>query len=511
MPKDYTLKNKVGITLKPEQNEIVEALVSNDFYFNFAQTGLGKTLSTLTAAVHKALEKKEDNINFVLLLPNSAVKAFVDTLSKQLNLSYNIYTATTTRAKENARFHIFNYSTLGSNLFNKKGPNTNIYFERLKELKKANPNLWLIADEAHALQDPSTIQYKTVKVLRPWFVGMWALTATPILNNLDGFFYMVDLVKPGFFKNIFSFKNTFQKLEKRTIWKTIRGGQKKAINTYEIVGYKNLDLLAEKTAEIGIVRSKQYNIVFNYRQTEISDFMKKYYKQAAQGLFSGTKTKSGKSKKSAQEHAGARLHDLQRVVSNSHKDFKVLDDNKLTEKEVLLVQTIKEVHERNEAVLIYFSYLETLERIKYILEKIKVKFNIETIHEISGNINIAKRKTVEATIKPKDIVLITSAGTESINLQKANNIIFYEIPFPLREFIQACGRIARTNSKFDEFNVYVLEAEGTIDTYKKNRIVANSGAIKAVLGDSNILPASQILELTMADKNAMKDELLWWR
>lgn len=507
---DYTLKNKKGYTLKPEQNEIVHALLQNDFFFNFAQTGFGKTLTTLTAAIHTASRRKEEDIHFVLLLPNSAVKAFTDTLTGQLGLSYNIYTATKTRAKEGARFHIFNYSTLGKNLFNKKKKMSNPYFEALKDLKEKYPNLWLIADEAHSLQDTNTVQYKTVKAIRPWFIGMWFLTATPILNNLDGFFYMTDLVKPGFFKNIYSFKNTFEQLEKKVIWKTMRGGMKKAINTYEIVGYKNLDLLAEKTKEIGIVRAKAYDIEFNYRETELSDFMKKYYKQAAEGLFSGTKNKNGKSKKSKQEHAGARLHDLQRVVSNSHKDFKALDENKLTEKELLLIKTIEEVIEREEAALIYFSYLETLERIKYILKKIKGKFNIPTVHEISGNINQAKRKMVEAGIKPRDVVLITSAGTESINLQKANNIVFYETPFPLREFIQACGRIARTNSTYEKFNVYVLEAKGTIDTYKKNRIIANSTAIKAVLGSSNILPA-EILHINLADKNAMKDEYLWWK
>lgn len=507
---DYTLKNRKGYVLNPEQNEIVHALMQDDFYFNFAQTGFGKTLTTLTAAIHTAAQRKEDNIQFVLLLPNSAVKAFVDTLVGQFGLDYSIYTAKKTRIKEGARFHIFNYSTLGKNLFNRKKEMSNPYFEALKKLKQEHPNLWLISDEAHSLQDINTIQYKTVKALRPWFIGMWFMTATPILNNLDGFFYMVDLVKPGFFKNIYSFKNTFEQLEKKVIWKTIRGGMKKAINTWEIVGYKNLDLLAEKTKEVGIVRSKSYDIKFHYRKTQLSKYMKKYYKQAAEGLFSGTQNKGKKTKKSKQEHAGARLHDLQRVVSNSHKDFKALEENKLTEKELLLVKTIQEVIERDEAVLVYFSYLESLERIKYILRKVKAKFEIPTIHEISGNIGQAKRKSVESGIKPRDVVLITSAGTESINLQKANNLIFYETPFPLREFIQACGRIARTNSTFNKFNVYVLEAEGTIDTYKKNRIVANSAAIKSVLGKSNILP-TEILDINLADKEAMKNEYLWWR
>ena len=293
---------------------------------------------------------------------------------------------------------------------------------------------------------------------------------------------MVELFKPGFFKNIFAFRNKFMIFENKTFWKKDRFGVPKPHTKPERIGYKNLDKLQLAFSEISIIRSKQYNLDFIYREAELSEQMAKYYKYAAEGLFSGTKVgkdkKTKRTKKSKQEMAGARLHDLQRVVSNSHPDFKYLkDENKLTEKEYLLVKTVKEVIDREEACLIYFSYLETLDRVKYIFEKLQSKFNIPRIHQVSGKISKQKRKLVEETIGPRDIVLITSAGTESINLQRANNLIFYEIPFPLREFIQACGRIARTNTKFDSLRIYILEAVGTIDTYKKMRIVANS-AIK---------------------------------
>jgi hypothetical protein len=64
------------------------------------------------------------------------------------------------------------------------------------------------------------------------------------------------------------------------------------------------------------------------------------------------------------------------------------------------------------------------------------------------------------------------------------------------------------DSSYDKFQVYILEAEGTIDTYKKNRIVANSTPIKSVLGKSNILP-TVLLEFSLEDIQLMKDELLW--
>lgn len=89
-------------------------------------------------------------------------------------------------------------------------------------------------------------------------------------------------------------------------------------------------------------------------------------------------------------------------------------------------------------------------------------------------------------------------------------MIFYEIPFPIRQFIQACGRIARFNSAYDKFTVYLLEAEGTIDTYKKNRVLANLTPIKGVIGDSSTLP-TELLEFSLEEINIMKNEYLWWK
>lgn len=512
--KDYTLKNKANLELTEEQNDIVEALLTHDYFFNCAQTGIGKTFSTITAAIHKYAERKEDDIHFVLIIPTSADKAFSDCLGKQLGIPFNIYTAAKRQTKPNARFHIFNYSTLTANLVGKKATGTNDYFKRLIQLKKEHPNLWLIVDEAHALQDPKTQQYITMKLFMKLFIGAWFLTATPILNDLEGLYHMTELLSPGFFGNIYAFTNKYMVLERKTIWIRNRYGVSKPQQVVECVNYKKLDILQEKFNQISIIRSKQYNIEFIYRSVKLSEAMTKYYKYAADGLFSGTEQKQTKSKKKTkkakQEAAGARLHDLQRVVSNSHKEFQLIKDpNKLTEKEVLLVQTVKEVLERNEAVLIYFSYLDTLERVKYIFNLIKEKYRISTLHQISGSVSKQKRKLIEANIKPRDLVLITSAGTESVNLQKANNLIFYEIPFPLREFIQASGRIARTDTAFDKFYIYILEAEGTIDTYKKKRVLANAIPIRTVLGSSNILP-TDLLVMSLEDKQAMKDEYLWW-
>lgn len=515
---DYTIKGtKAGYTLTEEQNDIVHQLIHHKRYFNCSQTGIGKTLSTITAAMRVMAKHKTKDIHTVLIVPNSAVKAFTDTLKDLIGLPFNIYTATLTRTMEGARFHIFNYNTLSDGLFDESddliGSNTNHYFDILMELRKKHRNLWLVADEAHALQSPTTGQFRMMQTIMPIFAGAWYLTATPILNDLQGFYEMVNLLVPGFFGNWWRFRNKYCVLEERKIWAYNRAKKQKYVKKVvkDIVDYKNLDHLQEEFAKISIIRSKHYDVEFNYRSVDLSDNMKKYYRYAAAGLFSGTLNARGEIKKGAKKKAGARLHDLQRVVSNSHAEFKLLKDpKKLTPKEVLLIKTIKEVQSRNEATLIYFGYHETVDRIRYLLNLLKDTLNIPTIHEVTGKIPDRKRRQVEDGIKPRDVVLITSAGTESINLQKANNLIFYETPFPIREFVQGCGRITRTNSLYDKFYVYVLEAKDTIDTYKKNRILANALPIKVVVGGSNILP-TEVLALSQADRQAEKDKYLWWK
>lgn len=514
---EYTLKHKKGYTLSEDQNDIVDFLLKNPFSFNCAQTGFGKTLTTVTAAIHNAVNNKEKDYHYVLLLPGSAVKAFTDTIQKDLGLPVSLYTATKTNIKKDARFHIFNYSTIGKglNASNKKemirNLKSNRFFMWFAKLKQTHPNLWLIADEAHMLQDPNTMQYTIVQAIRDWFCGIWFLTATPILNDLEGFFHMVTLVRPDFSHgNIYSFRNKYMIFgENGGYWET-RNKKRVFKKSTELIGYRNLDLLAERFDKFSIIKTKHYDIEFITRSTKISPEFSKFYKRAGDGLFSGTATKKGKPNKK-QQHAGAKLHDLQQVVSNSHPNIKLNSDpNKVTNKEVLLLETVKEVIDKGEAMLIYFTYIDSLERVKYLLQKMKVKLGITNIFEISGSVTVEERRLVEDNIKPKSVTLITSAGTESVNLQKANNLIFYEIPFPIRQFIQACGRIARFNSAYDKFTVYLLEAEGTIDTYKKNRVLANLTPIKGVIGDSSTLP-TELLEFSLEEINIMKNEYLWWK
>ena len=75
------------------------------------------------------------------------------------------------------------------------------------------------------LQDPNTIQYRFVSAVNKLFMGRWLLTATPILNDLEGLFHMAVLVDPTFSHgNIYAFrKNTWHRVERCCAVRKVEG------------------------------------------------------------------------------------------------------------------------------------------------------------------------------------------------------------------------------------------------------------------------------------------------
>ena len=149
-----------------------------------------------------------------------------------------------------------------------------------------------------------------------------------------------------------------------------------------------------------------------------------------------------------------------------------------------------------------------LNRIKYLLNETKQFTGVKQVLEVSGDINQKQREKVEEQIDKGTVVLVTQAGTESINLQKANTVIFYDIPFAIQTFIQMVGRVTRMDSKYDHQDIYFIEAEGTSDTYRRILLQMNGQLINQIFGKVNTLP----LEMKFIDKKIgkqLRDSLLW--
>lgn len=480
---DYTIAKDFPLT--QEQNEIIEYMLQRDSAICCAQTGIGKTLTMSTAAIH--LLDKYDDLHFIIICPQKALKAFRRELGR-LQFPYNELSSAKKNFSMGCRITLITHSML------EKYSNEIVFL-------RARYKLGCIVDEMHAAQDPESKFYKVLMSMRKLFAVFWGATATPLKNDITGLFWMVHLVKPGYLGSWQAFKALYLITKVNNIRQKIwRGGKPIYVDrkVEEIIGYRNLNALTERLNEIIIIRQLQYNLVFHYEKVKLDPEEEHFYLMAGKGLFMKEETR---------DVWAARLHQLQRIIDNVHEDH-VTRTNKMSSKEKCLMKVIMELMKTKEPILIYFDYKDALERIKYILGETSKYLGINQILEVSGEINQKQREKVEEQIDKGTIVLVTQAGTESINLQRANTVIFYDIPFAVQTFIQMVGRVTRMDSKYDHQDIYFIEAEGTSDTYRRILLQMNGQLIAQIFGKVNTLP----LQMQFIDKKRSKqlrDALLW--
>lgn len=447
--------------------------------------GYGKTYTSCTAGCHVLL--KYSDTHLIILCPQKAVKAFKRELSQKLRVAFNELTSGNKAINPNARITIITHSMLKN------------YLDYISELKASGKRLILIIDECHILQDNKGKFYQYVAGMRHLFSVVWLLTATPLKNKIEGLYHMFYIMNPKIFGTYYSFKDKYLIIYKRQIPRVIgKGRERRRImqNVEEIVGYKNLDQLREILNQYVILKQKHYNLKFYYHKTDLLDREIKPYLEASEGLC----------RESAEDNFAVRVHDLQMVVDNIEPKSKV--DNKLSSKELLFLKVIKYKMEHSSPTIVYCDYNDVLDRLKMLLTNFSNQLGVKQVHVISGSVNQKEREKVEELIGPGSVILITSAGTESINLQKADSLVFYDIPFSILTFIQAVGRVTRIDSKFGEQHIHILECKGTIDTYKRCLINVNGGLISNIFGNIETLP----LELCQVDRTMIRDlksGLLW--
>ena len=484
-----TWKTKSGrvVTLGSDQKEGVEFLLKHRHSLLSFGTGLGKTLTSVTAG-RLILDHIPDTI-LIIVCPVKAKKAW----------KKEILDTTQFPSSELAIYSSNESKAYGSKTRIILCTNTNLNKLRgiTEELKEKT--VCLMVDEAHMLQDTKSQYYKRLQGLRDRAYVAWGITATPILNALDTLFTIVNFFYPGYLGKRAEFDRRYLRYHFRDQW--VLGGRK--VKVREIDGYKNLEELQERLKGVLIVRQRQYNLKFANVEKELSEDEYSAYQEVSKGLIDDSDLRSW----------SRRLHDLQRFVDRAYGDdggLKALAEKYhltgISTKEDALLSTLKMTQDRGYSTIIYADYTDTIDRLDSLLsDRIGGK-----VWKITGSINIRDREKIEDEIQPKDVVLITSAGTESINLQKCNCIIFYDISFSVKTNIQTIGRICRRDTQFPYQYILTLVMKGTIDEYKYRLFHSHLGMVQASVGISNELPLTEdYLMADSRDQQRLKDELLW--
>lgn len=523
--RDYTLNKK--FPLSDMQNETIEFLLQRAQAVNAAQTGLGKTYMSLTAAIIVMLQRND--MDTVVLCPQCAIKAFRRELTEKLKIRFNTLTSGKPQIQAGARIHIITHSSLKKRL------------EYLDKLYESGRKLLLIIDEAQILHDSGNQVYQMLAARRQYFNIVWALTATPLGNSLTGLYWLLYFLNPKIVGTLDSFKQKYYKLayNKITRWcGKYPHKYKKTFREEVILGYKNLDQLSEILKDYVILKQKPYNLVWHYHKFNINEKEQEQYLIAGQGL----------KRETSEKNFAVRLHDLQMVIDNlvipidkislqykieerlkqenkySEENVKSILKNmleklnqnrqttimnsSLSSKEKEYLKVVTEEMKKGHPVLTYLDYSDVVNRLEMILNKTKSITGVKQVLKVTGSVSLKEREYVEEAIREGTVVLITSAGTESINLQKSNSMIFYDVPFSVLTFIQAVGRITRMDSKFSEQHIHIIEATGTIDSYKRLLINMNSNLIETIFGGIETLPV-EMLNIDKGMQGLLKKQLLW--
>jgi SNF2 family DNA or RNA helicase len=113
--------------------------------------------------------------------------------------------------------------------------------------------------------------------------------------------------------------------------------------------------------------------------------------------------------------------------------------------------------------------------------------------KFSGGLSSEDRsKTIKKFREEKDILLSTDAGSEGLNLQVANTLVNFDLPWNPMRVEQRIGRIYRLTQKAKEIFIFNLASNDTIEQYVLDILHNKIGVFRTILGDLNHILGSLI-------------------
>ena len=481
-----------NVEISKDQEDSINFILSRKSSLLCLQTGMGKTLVSLV--VSKILLDNFSNSLIYIVCPVKAKKAFLKELKivfgKELKDILSVYATDTMVEVSNPKIILSTFTKIEFST------------EKVKELYSEGRKVVLFIDEAHILSDVNSKFSKTMSSIKNLMTMVVLISATPLINSLDGLYNIVNFACPGFLGTKTQFNNTYTKWHLDTIY--LKGGKKQKVRVID--KYINLDNLNTRLKDILIVRGKRYDIKFSKQFRDMTDSEHAVYEKVSSGMLSNTSDERNFSK---------RMHDLQRFIDRAYNEdeemvelAKAYGSSTLSTKEEILIDTLKLALSKHYSLIIYASYKDTIERLHHVLKAKSASLGLGRIYEITGSIDMKKREAIEDRINENDVVLVTSAGTESINLQRCNCVIFYDTPFSCKEIIQCIGRITRIDTKHPTQYIIFCGVNDTIDEYKYSLFQQHLGVVQRAINVGTNIPLED-LDIDNKIVKELREKLLW--
>ncbi len=452
---DYSL---INAELFPYQKEGVEFVLFKKSAIIADEMGLGKTIQAITAAVLK--KQIFDFKKTLIVCPATLKSQWKKEIEKFTNEPALVVNGTPEErekqyADDSYSFYIVNYETiLRDNVaINKAGID------------------FLILDEAQKIKNFETKTSSAIKRLQPKHTLI--ITGTPIENRLIDIYSLISVLDPYFFGPLweFSYQHCLFDPEK----------------TNKINGYYDLQPLNAQLSEILIHREKRTVLdqLPNVQQIdipiELSMEQAEYHTSFSAGI----------SRIISKKYLTA--YDLQRLQILLTNMRMVCDSTYLIDEETNVSPKMEELQDilfnkldlqnTNRKVIIFSEWVKVHKLLGQMLRKNKIGFV-----ELNGKVPVKSRgeliKKFENTPECK-IFLSTEAGGAGLNLQMADILINFELPWNPAKKNQRIGRIDRLGQKSSKLTIYNLITRNSIEQQIAAGLLVKQSLFEGVLDSNN--------------------------
>lgn len=453
---DYSV---IKAPLFPHQREGVEFATFRDAVIIADEMGLGKTLQAITTAIMK--KKLFGFTRTLIICPASLKDQWKQEIEKFSDEQAEVVAGKPGEREKQYResdafFLIINYETV----------------LRDREAINASEPDFIVLDEAQRIKNYETRTANSIKALNKKHALV--ITGTPIENKLIDLFSIMDFLDPYFLTPLWEFSHQHCYFDKK--------------KKNRITGYYNLQNLKERMKEFLLRREKRQVIkdLPNVSQIDIPldlhPNQQDYHANFGRSLSKIIRKKF------------LTAFDINRIMLLLNQMRMVCDSTFLIDKETnyspklielqhILTEKL-DVKGSGRKVIIFSEWTRMTGLIGKMLRENDIGFT-----ELSGKVPVKKRQALveEFFHNPNcQVFLSTEAGGSGLNLQVADTVINFELPWNPAKKNQRIGRIDRLGQRNEHLTVINLITRNSIETR-----IATGLALKQTLFDGVLNNDSQ--------------------
>lgn len=330
---------------------------------------------------------------------------------------------------------------------------------------------FVILDEAQRIKNYETLTANAIKSI----VKKHALviTGTPIENKLIDLFSIVEFVKPGKLAPLWEFSYQHCLFDEE--------------HKNKITGYYNLQELKSNLRDT-IIRREKKDVINQINKithidipVDMHPIQQDYHASSAQAIASILRKKF------------KTPYDMQRLSKNLQIMRMACDSSYLVDKETFHSPKLIELEEvlleklnlqaSQRKVIIFSEWKQMLLLIGKLLNKHNIVYA-----ELNGSIPVKNRKKIIQEFEENPdckVFLSTEAGGSGLNLQFADTVINFELPWNPAKKNQRIGRIDRIGQKNSNLTVINFITRNSIEMKIASGLLIKQNLFDSVLNDSN--------------------------